>query len=315
MFIDNENDMFMVSLNTDIPINNYAEEVNEIEKLKENNRMLQESLDYENSFDNIDYSRDINSVLKREFVNEVGIRGAERSFAFALTEAYFNALVMDDSFKKDNENSIKSFFLQSLKEDCNNNIYDFMDSVKTKSSLLYDLVESCKSKGRKLAEKANQKKDEFDVNKFFDDEEENEKLDYSNTSVDEISNSVKDKVLKVIKDEEEQSEKNKQLAQDIQLARECGFDAKLITDGPERHTLFKSLMIHHYKDTMFNLKETGNSTEYGSIDENGNIRVDMDYVMCDAILEYTKLELYNTIRLFDYNHDTVKELSESYLIG
>lgn len=319
MFINNENDIFMVGINNTNPVNAYADELNETAKLRENNQMLQESLAYKNSFDNIDYSHDIKSQLKRDFVNEVGIRGTERAFAFSLTEAYFNALVMDESFKQQNENSIKSFFLQSLKEDCDNNIYDFMESVKTKSNLLYELVESCKAKGRKLASKANEKSNnedgDYDINKFFDDEEDNEELDYSNTSVEEISNNVKEKVLKVIKDEEEQSEKNKELAQDIQLARESGFDAKLISEGPERHTLFKSLMIHHYKDTMFNLKESGVTSEYGTIDENGRIKVDMDYVMCDAILEYTKLELYNTTRLFDYNFDTVKELSESYLLS
>lgn len=317
MFINHDDDIFMVGINNTNPVNSYAEELAETAKLKENNQLLQESINLESSFDNVDYSHDINKTLKRNFVNEVGIRGTERAFAFSLTEAYFNALVMDDEFKTKNENSIKSFFLQSLKEDCNNNIYDFMEEVKTKSNLLYDLVEACKTKGRKLAAKANEKCEgtDNDVNSFFDDEEDNEKIDYSNTSVEEISNNVKDKVLKVIKDEEEQSEKNKELAQDIQMARESGFDAKLISEGPERHTLFKSLMIHHYKDTMFNLKESGVESEYGSIDENGKIKVDMNYVMCDAILEYTKLELYNTIKLFNYDYDTIKEISESYLIG
>lgn len=317
MFINHDDDIFMVGINNTNPVNSYAEELAETAKLKENNQLLQESINLESSFDNVDYSHDINKTLKRNFVNEVGIRGTERAFAFSLAEAYFNALVMDDEFKTKNENSIKSFFLQSLKEDCNNNIYDFMEEVKTKSNLLYDLVEACKTKGRKLAAKANEKCEgtDNDVNRFFDDEEDNEKIDYSNTSVEEISNNVKDKVLKVIKDEEEQSEKNKELAQDIQMARESGFDAKLISEGPERHTLFKSLMIHHYKDTMFNLKESGVESEYGSIDENGKIKVDMNYVMCDAILEYTKLELYNTIKLFNYDYDTIKEISESYLIG
>lgn len=317
MFINHDNDIFMVGINNTNSANAYADELNENAKLKENNKLLQESINLQNSFGNIDYSHDINATMRMNFVNEVGVRGTERAFAFALTEAYFNALVMDDDFKIKNEDSIKSFFIQSLKEDCNNNIYDFMEDVKNKSKLLYDLVEACKTKGRNLAAKANEKCEgtDNDVNKFFDDEEDNEKMDYSNTSVEEISNNVKEKVLKVIKDEEEQSEKNKQLAQDIQMARESGFDAKLISEGPERHTLFKSLMIHHYKDTMFNLKESGIDSEYGTIDENGKIKVDMEYVMCDAILEYTKLELYNTIKLFNYNYDTVKEISESYLIG
>lgn len=316
MFINHDNDIFMTGHYKGNGTNAYMEEVALKNQLAKNNNRLQESIEYENSFVSYDKVGPMLRKRRDAFVNEVGIRGAERAFAFSLTEAYFNALVLDDDFKEKNENSIKSFFLTSLKEDCNNDIFGFMNKVKGKSPLLNELVEACKTKGRKLAAKASDKfsEDYDEVDKFFDDEDQDEiDLDYDNTTVEELSNHVKDKVVKVIKDEEEQSEKNKQMAQDIQMARESGYDAKIITKGPERHTLFKSLMVHHYKDTMFNLKESGVSSDYGTIDGD-EIKVNMDYVMCDAILEYTKLELYNTIRLFDYNYDTVKELSESYLL-
>lgn len=294
----------------------FSNEINNTNKLINESASLEDKINYKNSFSNSTSERIINKNTKMKLMEEVRVRGTERAFAFTLTEAYFDSLVLDDDFKRLKENEIKSFFISKLKEEADGDIYAYMESCKGKSKTVDKLVDNCKKKGKKLEDKSKSKIDEdikeFDINEYLNKEEEND-IDYEKADVNEISNIVKEKVVQVIKDEEEKNKQTEEFIEDLKTAKSVDESASLFLKGNEEFTLFKSIMVKNYKNTLNEIKENNISeSAYGGINEDNEIHVDMDYIMCDSILEYTNLELYHTLKLKTFSGNDVRKLAESF---
>ena len=236
-------------------------------------------------------------------------------------------MILDEDFKLQNENKIKSYFLTSLIESYGS-ISNLMEACKDNSKLLNKKVNEAKKCGKKMTEKctaelaeetgknSKDKKDlsEFAVNSFLD-KNEDTFVDYDKADINEISNAVKDKVIATIKDEKNRQEENKEFLQSVKDAREENIvsESSLFLNGQEDFSLYKSIMMKHYKSTVHNLKESSTDDSlYGTLSESGEIKVNMDYVMCDTLLEYTQLELLNTMKIKKFNCNEVRKLAESY---
>ena len=266
--------------------------------------------------------RSIANKKKQKLCEEVYTRVTTRTFGFFLAESYFKALVLDEDFKESKENEIKSYFITSLQERCNNDIMSFMEACKSKSKRMNELVEECKKKGEKAANKLDKKLadengddvENFDIENYINDEDSKEEDEFKSSDVQEISNVVKEKVIKVIKDEEERTKEQEQFVNDISNAKAVNENAQLyFKGGRENFTLFKSMMIKNYKSTVKQLSEnTDMYTEYGSVSEDGEIKVEIDYIMCDTIMEYTNLELFHTLKIDNYDSFKVKKLAEGF---
>lgn len=305
-------------------VSSYAKRLYEQEKMLSESSKLEMELEKKKAFTGSKAfnMRNVADKRKQKLCEEVYTRVATRTFGFFLAEAYFKALVLDEDFKENKENEIKSYFITSLKEKCDNDVMSFMEACKTKSKRMDELVEDCKKKGakaaqkldKKLAEKNGDDVENFDIDDYIKDEDSKEEEEFKSSDVQEISNVVKEKVIKVIKDEEDRTKEQEQFVNDISNAKAVSENAKIyFKGGRENFTLFKSMMIKNYKSTVKQLSEnTDIYTEYGSVNEDGEIKVDMDYIMCDSIMEYTNLELYHTLKIDNYDANGVRKLAESF---
>jgi hypothetical protein len=302
----------------------YGKELNQKSMLLSENVRLNEAVNKKNTFKDGISKSIMNNNTKLNILENVRIRGAERAFAFYLCEAYYQSVVLDSDFKKINENQIRSYFIDNLKKESNNNIYGYMNECASKTERLSKLVEACKSKGKKLEAKASKKLDEsdgdFDIDDFFDEvevdfndsDDDTMDVDYEKADVSEISNAVKDKVIQVVKDEEDRNKESEQFIQDINNAKTVSENTGVYSRTPEQFTLFKSMMMKNYKETVKAVKDGALSeSAYGTINEQNEIKVDMDYVLCDTILEYTNMELYNTLRMKTFSSNDLRKLAES----
>ena len=366
----------------------------------ERNNLLKESADLQRKINTsvgggIDHATNnvMNNNTTLKILEEVTRRSTEKKFGYFLTEAYFESLLLDEDFKLQNENKIKSFFITSLLESYGS-ISNLMEQCKNKSNLLKNKVKESKECGKKMSEKCsktlneicgkkkvsekcgssldekcknvcekcgakldekcgskkvcekcgssldekcknvseqcgssldekckkvsekcgNKDLSEFSVNDFLKDNEE-EFVDYDKASINEISNAVKDKVIQVVKDEKERQEENQNFLQSIKDARseETVSESTLFLNGQEDFSLYKSIMMGQYKSTIKNLKESSGVTSlYGTLSESGDIKVNMDYIMCDTLLEYTKLELLNTLKIENYNGQKLRSMANDY---
>ena len=74
-------------------------------------------------------------------------------------------------------------------------------------------------------------------------------------------------------------------------------------------------MINNYKKCINAINEGTDIGQYGIVSENGDISINKDMVLFDTILEYTRLELMNTIKLTNYTGNEIRELAERYAYG
>lgn len=295
----------------------YAKELNNNKRILSENAELENLIEQKSTFHDNTAGRLMNKNSRLNLLEAVNIRGTERAFGFFLCETYYKSLVIDDDFKKQNENQIKSYFIEKLKEDANGDVYRYMNECAPKSGLLKILVEECKKKGAKLEKKAAKKLDEdgdFDIDDYLNDDDDNGDFDinYDKADVNEISNIVKDKVIQVIKDEEEKNKEAQDFIDDINNAKSVSENAGLYIKGNEQFSLYKSMMLKNNKEVVKALSEGACDTNsvYGSISENNEIKVNMDYVMFDTILEYTNMELMNTMKIKDYSSDHLRKYAE-----
>ena len=282
------------------------------------------------------------SVLDNHIIQlceEVNRRGREKKFGYFLTEAYFASLVIDEEEKLLHENEIKSYFITSLLEDYGS-ISNLMEACKGKSKLLDSKIEESKKCGKMLSDKCCKEltegcksescksegckseacckdgsgKDlsEFSVDDFL--KQNDEEIDYDKVTINEIGEIVKEKVVQTVKDEQERQEKNKEFLEELKELKTVNESVNVYSKEQEQYSLYKSIMMKNYKCTIYNLKESviPKDSVYGTLDENGNIDINMDYIMFDTLLEYTKLELMNTLKIENFNAENTRKLANKY---
>lgn len=272
-------------------------------------------------------NKKIKTKKSEKICEKVTITGAEYIFGKKLSNVFMNSLNLDESYVTANKRIITNYFINKLNEMSDNDITSLMDSTKNNSYYLSNLVESCKSKAKKVSKKIQKKlsedddnidDDNFDIEDIFDselsdDEEDDDDIDLSDTDDDEVANTVKEKVIGVIKQEEDITNKKKELIDDINNSNNTLKESiSLHKRGIETHSLFHSIMIDNHKQCIKALQEGKDIGEYGSMNASGEMKINMDYVFMDTILEYTRLELLNTIKVTNYSSKELRDLAYNY---
>lgn len=272
-------------------------------------------------------NKKIKTKKSEKICEKVTITGAEYIFGKKLSNVFMNSLNLDESYVTANKRVITNYFINKLNEMSDNDITSLMNSTKNNSYYLSNLVESCKDKAKKVSKKIQKKlsedddnidDDNFDIEDIFDselsdEEDDDDDIDLSDTDDDEVANTVKEKVIGVIKQEEDITNKKKELIDDINNSNNTLKESiSLHKRGIETHSLFHSIMIDNHKQCIKALQEGKDIGEYGSISEAGEMKINMDYVFMDTILEYTRLELLNTIKVTNYSSKELRDLAYNY---
>ena len=262
-------------------------------------------------------------AIKEKVCEDIYYTVAENAFLETLYTMYRGSLVLDEDFIQAHEEAIRNYLIETVKEEYGD-IYNLMEACKKNSKLLNKVVESCKKKGKKASNEAYARMEAKEttgetIDKIFDDacqtNSENTEELKKDMDVEEVCNVVKEKVVKTISDEEKRNEEKKELVEELNKAKSIGESVSLYKNpGLEHETLFHSIMVNRHKQCIRQIKQyPERAGEYGTINESGEISIDMDYVLCDTILEYTRLELLNTIKITNYIPSQVRQLAEDIM--
>lgn len=285
---------------------NYALSEN-VRKMEENDRKIDERSKLNESTYKSYMPSDVTRRGRLSTQNKVQTDLENILFENVMFAIFKNALILDESFVLEKRDQIKHFLTESLKEKNIN-----LNNIRNKSALLSTISEACKNKSVKEAKEIAEKDAELELEKIKCDDDCEDK-DFSDISFNEISEVIKEKVSKVIKDEEEASQEQKDLIEEIASYKSMNESVGITKRTPiDEYTIFKSMMIRNYKDVVQTLQESSSDSIYGSVD-NDNIKVDMDLVLCESVLQYTLLEMLYTMKIKDFNVRELKQLSETIL--
>lgn len=311
-----------------IPMKNYYNPNNNssnayVKELKENRdkAKLSESIDLkiqnQRFYQTNKVASEINNRREMKLIEDVQIKYAEKRFLDELTKVFIDSLNVDDDFIQEHAIGMKEYFRNELINLAEGKLYNFMDCIENNSNYLTTLVEACKKSGKKAAKKVKEKlvnkkdiKSESEIITDIFEDDDCDDCDDICLDSKEVSDVVKEKVLNVVKDEEEANEKKKQIIEELNNSDALGESIKLFkNDVAEKYSLFHSMMIKNHKQCLNALHEGKNIGEYGSLNEDGEAKINMDYVLLDSIMEYTTLEVFNTTRMKSYSTKELKEMA------
>ena len=258
---------------------------------------------------------------------EMSKKGKKAIFKRLLTEMYIESLYLDESFILENFTTISKIVDDFIEE---NGGYSLLENayIKTKSPLLKNMMDICEATTKRVNErlyKLAEKEQNVDLLNFELDADEKERLDYEkrDLGIEEISNIVKEKVLKVVKDEKAREQKNEELKNDIEAELSENpnvVDEKSVKENlyrifaqaspTEEGTLFNALLRNNYKNIL-----EGNSelfTNEFSKDDEGLIVDDIDFEDADLDEDISDLPYEDEhivdeeiFEVFDANAETV----------
>lgn len=294
---------------------------------EENERKLQEDEKKQKVAENANLLAAASSIdgYLMNLSTKLYMEGREVLFKDIMTKIYLESVYLDDDFKLENANNLKSVMLEYIDK---NGGYQILESAckTSKSKVLKnmkDVVEGCarkaalrktkslqeactgKNRGAKALEVMNQKHS-FDLN---DDELQEYNKSREKLSEDEIVNLVRNKVLDVVQDESERQrdieafeqeleEKAKSLETDKEKAALKESMTRAVHEGTfVDSSLFESINVSTMKEIMTEMKNNG-------VQES----VNMDLVMAESIAKYTLLEVMNTLCLESFSRADVQRL-------
>ena len=216
-------------------------------------------------------------------MNNIGAKAKCAVLKDVLFEVFYKALILDESFKSEHRDQLKSLIDGYV--DNNGEFNVITEAVEKSDSLLLKKIKSlCESIAtevckRKMSECQNTDNN-IDVVNFDMSEDETEKLNYgkNNIDIDQIAELVKNKVLTVIRDEKLKQEETANTIKEIEddaksavegedITAEEAFE-RIIIQKPlvETSTLFNALFRSTYRDFIEeNVAIT--STDNHNIDE------------------------------------------------
>lgn len=277
-------------------------------------------------------------------LGEMHSKGKKAIFKRLVTEMYIESLYLDESFILENFENIANIVDTFIEE---NGGYSLLENayLQSKSPLLKQMIDICESTTKKVNErvyKESAKTQDLDLLNFDLNHDEKEELDYQkrDLGIDEISAIVKEKVLKVVKDEKAREKKHEELKNDIEQELSENPDvvdeksvkenlARMFTQvsPTEEGTLFNALLRSNYKNIL-----EGNSTlftnEFGITIEN-SLLDDLDIDEADLEDENDEFEEEDLIQdeemfeIFDasaqdivnnlsHDEDSSEELEEAF---
>lgn len=158
-----------------------------------------------------------------------------------------------------------------------------------------------------------------------------------NLSLEQITNNIKDKVVRVVGEEIERGRLRKELAEDLeslttemQSVKEAANLALGDMTPVYESTLFNALMNRNFKESVKQIqivmeatKPTGLEDDFGDqlvgttddVPEPMKNDIDMDMIMCESIVDYTVLDVMRTLRLQEFKPSQVRETVGSIMNG
>ena len=170
------------------------------------------------------YFRNNNHFLKERAIDNLHESYSEKysikAFSDFLLETYMSSLVVDSEFINENNLQIRNYFLSKLNERCGNDPYAYMNDVAKINKPLNELVEACKkagiSKAKRVRTKCNEEENISMIEDEFKKALNDDDVDFD-TMIDkeDASELIKNKVVDVIKKEEENNAKKQEIINDI----------------------------------------------------------------------------------------------------
>ena len=258
---------------------------------------------------------------------EMSKKGKKAIFKRLLTEMYIESLYLDESFILENFTTISKIVDDFIEE---NGGYSLLENayIKTKSPLLKNMMDICEATTKRVNErlyKLAEKEQNVDLLNFELDADEKERLDYEkrDLGIEEISNIVKEKVLKVVKDEKAREQKNEELKNDIEAELSENpnvVDEKSVKENlarifaqaspTEEGTLFNALLRSNYKNILEGnselfTNEFSKDDEVLLVDDIDFEDADLDEDISDLPYEDEHIVDEEIFEVFDTNAETV----------
>lgn len=220
-----------------------------------------------------------------------------------LSEVFINALPLDEDYKQLHESGLVQVFGQEL-ANLSESPDALLKEMQNGNSYLQDLAEAVLTEAKK--ECVKKQSESFKDN---DDEESEKKVDVVGSV--EASDIIKNKVLKVLDDENARSEEEKAIHDELNdRGLSENYTVNFNTRGIRHYSLFRSLQIDTYKKALHKVNGLNESTAIASRSDEGQISVDNDAVLAEAIIRYTLLETFNTLGLKAFNVRNTTKLSD-----
>lgn len=276
-------------------------------KVNANKSMLAESTAIEEAkkIGTVGYIGANHMNLSRIMVESIAEKAlVERCFVNSLGTIFTEAIPLDESFKKDKTTFLNSYFGNLLYE--GTDISEMIKDCSGRSVFLKNLVEACKkkasSKKKEVADNAIVKGEtsKKDIEKQISKDEDLLAIDEYDAS--EVADIIKNKVTGVVQAEKDNNDKDMDMVEEITNQKALGENVAVARVGLEEHTLFKSIMINNCKQTLNETTKQGSSIEgYSTLNESGEISIDMDTMLMETVTEYTRLELFNTLKISNHS--------------
>lgn len=223
---------------------------------------------------------------------------------FKVTEKlYMDALPLDEDYKELHKEDFKKFLVENLRKE--GSAKDILNRMEHSNEFLAEAAKDIK----KFAKTNSKIKEQDDK---IDDSEINLA---SSPSIEEASSIVKDKVMKVLQDENEHAAREEDLAKEFNDLKAVNESVTLYEKGVQTYSLFKSMMINNYKRALSEARELNESTAYVTFSGSNEASVNMDMILAESIINYTLLELCNTIGYKSYSGADVRKMSEKLAFG
>lgn len=258
-----------------------------------------------------------NDSILRESAS-IAENSKQKFFIEMVYRIFYKSLILDEDFKSKSTDKLRRLVEDSLFGE--GSFDTVFAKLKTKSSFLNELCRFCETAADEKAadNAAAQMEDETPVFQADVEDEVIEKA-LDNLGAEELADLVMEKVTQVITDEKEEDETRENMmgelvdivnsnadgeeSVEVQVA-ESMFKVNAI----DEYSLFKSIMINSQKEILSesdNLKKSGYLLEQ----DDGRVKVNMDYVLAEAITRYTLLETLYTMRVLDISSKELREMS------
>lgn len=233
----------------------------------------------------------------------------EKSFMSSLNKIFIESIPLDESFKNQRNKEITEYFYNTLKENVDMKV--FIKKCSESSTLLKNLYEACAKKAKKITNEVvdDAKLRDMSVSDYIDTMDDEELISVDPYDIDEVTDIIKDKVTEVVKTEQENNQKDMDMVEEITNQKALGENVAYARVGVEDYTLFKSIMINCCKQSINETTKIGKDIpQYTTLTESGEIQLNMDTMLMEAVIEYTRLELFNTLKISNHSSRDMKNI-------
>lgn len=205
-----------------------------------------------------------------------------------LTSIYYDALFLDDEFKEFNASVVQETVHDYIVKKGG---YKYIEEAynRTKSPLIKAIMNICEETSkeindRKMKEMRDNEEFNFKLFKFDMNQEEKDKLDYKKESIglEQISNSIKNKVLNVVKEEKKREAEHTELMDEIEAQLS---DDPNVNDAETVAEALNSIFINNVNIEEATLFNTLLRTNCKKVLENGYESLELERMNVDNSMD------------------------------